>query len=425
MADEPQPRLSFLLDAPTAGSDGTVGRKLQIAKVADNLTDPRYGTFAITEGEVQQWSKNLAKLPGGIALIDFDHAADKPGPARRTEAAGWITAIGLDQGVPTADVEWTTAGESAIRDRRYLFFSPTYGNYRDETGTRHSDTLVGGALTNRPFLNMPMICLASAPAGEDGPWHPGAYQLDDAEPGASDSRRQMSTTATTPDLTKLAKALGLADDADETKILEAIAGLQKPDAGADTRKLAAALGVADDADETKLLEAIDSLRAAKATPDPDPAGTKTLEQQAVDAGYVLLSQTQADALNSAATKVPQLETQLKTLMDERVENTFQLAWDSAVDELRAAPAEEESIRALYAASPEATLKMLAARPKIANDVRRGSGNGDDALPPKGVDAERWELDRKVKSYMLEHEGCDYIRALEAVEGQYAFGGASA
>jgi phage I-like protein len=420
MADEPQPRISFLLDAPTVARDGTIGRKLQIAKVAADLSDPRYGKFEITADEVERWAKNLAKLPGGIALIDFDHAADKPGPARRTEAAGWMTAIRLDGGIPVADVEWTPAGESAIRDRRYLFFSPTYGPYSDETGAVHEDTCIGGALTNRPFLNMPVISLASAPTVLDGPWHPGAYQLDaDATLRPSDSRRQMETA----EIKRLAKALGLAEDATEAKVLEAIAALKAEPAGPDVRKLAKALGVDETADETKLLDAIADLRKA---PEPDPAGTpdaKTLEQQATAAGFVMLTKAQADSLNAAATEVPALKQTLKELTDARVEETWKREWNAAVDDLRVAPAEEEPIRELYDANPEATLKMLAARPKIVNDRRRSSGKGD-RVAPDGVDPEQWELDQRVQAYMLEHPGTDYIKALGAVEGHSAFGAAA-
>lgn len=470
MADDLK-RLQFLLDAPS-----DAGRSLQIAKLGA-FNDPRYGDFSITSDEVEQWAKNLARLPGGVALIDFDHAADKPAAARRTEAAGWITAIRLEDGVPRADVEWTPAGEAAIRERRYLFFSPTYGTHKDETGAKHEDTLIGGALTNRPFLNMPMICLASVPAGEGGPWHPGAYQLatftqaerdrlaasgaampdggfpirnrsdlqnairaigrardqaaarahivkraralgltdllpDGWGASASDSRRQMA--ARDLDTTKLLKALGLADDADEAKILEAIEALRAPE-GPDVAKLAKALGVSDDADEAKLLEAIGELREKGTSPD-----AKTLEQQARAAGFVMLTTAQAEALNSAASEVVTLKRDLRTLQDEKVEETFKLAWERAVDELRAAPAEEEAVRALYDANPDATLKMLEARPKIANDTRHGAGGNSrgDHTAPRGVLPDQWELDQKVQAYIAEHPGTDYMKALAAVEGTH-------
>jgi hypothetical protein len=406
---QPAPRLSFLLDAPA----GVAPAKLQIAKIGADFKDPRYGTFAITADEVAQWGHNLAKLPGQRALIDLDHSADKPGADRNTEAAGWITAITLEDGVPTATVEWTPLGETAIREKRYLFFSPTYGPWENEQGVCTEDTCIGGALTNRPFLNMPVISLAKAPASVDGPWHPGLVAA------ASDSRRQMSTPA---DLKKLAVALGLAEDADETKILEAITALKTPPVETPaTKELANALGLADDADAPKILEAVTALQAAAKDPEPT-VETKTLEQLATDAGKMLLDKTQVAMLNAAASKVPTLEASLKELTDERVENRFKLAWDAAVERLVVAPAEETSIRELYAAAPDATIKMLEARTTpVVNAARRGSGAGDDGVAPAGVDAASFALDKRVRAHMLESKEPDYLKALEQVQAADAQG----
>jgi hypothetical protein len=148
-----------LLDAPTS----TATAKVQIAKVGKGYRDARYGVFDITSDQVSRWSQNLAKLPGGRAPIDLDHLADRPD--RRTEAAGWILGVTLEGGVPFAEVEWTPLGKQAIEDRRYLFFSPTYGPWTDEHGATTQDVLMGGALTNRPFLNMPAISLSAAYLG--------------------------------------------------------------------------------------------------------------------------------------------------------------------------------------------------------------------------------------------------------------------
>jgi phage I-like protein len=114
--------VQVLLDAPTT----TVGR-IPIAQLGE-FKDGRYGEFKITRDNVENWSKNLARLPGGRALIDLDHAADRQ--PRNTEAAGWITKVGMDGDTPMADVEWTPAGQKAIEDKRYLFFSPSYDQPR-------------------------------------------------------------------------------------------------------------------------------------------------------------------------------------------------------------------------------------------------------------------------------------------------------
>jgi hypothetical protein len=147
---------TILLDAP----DQPVA-KVQIAKLGDDFEHGRYGKFSITASEVGDWKRNLSQLPGGRALIDEDHMADKPSPHRRTQASGWITDVALERGVPMATVEWTPRGEAAIRNREYLFLSPAFGPYKNEKGEQFDNTLMGAAMTNKPHLNMPAISLAS------------------------------------------------------------------------------------------------------------------------------------------------------------------------------------------------------------------------------------------------------------------------
>lgn len=375
MADQ---TFAFLLDAPQGAAPSTV----QIAKLGDSFKDPRYDEFAITVADVADWAKNLEKLPGGMALIDEDHLADKPGPARRTEASGWIKGVRLEDGVPLAEVEWTPKGRQAIEEKRYLFFSPVFGPYTDETGTTHSNVLTGGALTNKPFLNMPTISLSQAPFDQRMLTTLDATASSEAPSEPSDSRRQMSTQAT------------------------------------DFKQLAAALGIDESADEPKLLEAIKDLKE-KATAKPVEATAdepvKTLEQLAADDGKVLLDKTAVAALNSAASKVPTLEAKVKTLADAAHEANFKAAWDTAVEKLLAAPAEEEAVRELYDANPDATVKMLEARSPIANATPKGSGMTDEDEVPAGVNPGSFKLDKQVRSYMLDKSEPDYIKALEAVQ----------
>lgn len=165
---------TVLLDAP----DKPV-TKVQIAKLGDDFHHGKYGSFAITADEVAEWKQNLAQLPGGRALIDQDHQADRT--PRRTEASGWITDVELEDGVPMATVEWTPRGEKAIRDREYLFLSPSFGPYENEKGETFANTLQGAALTNRPHLAMPALQLASAERAR--------ALLDDAESGVTQAER--------------------------------------------------------------------------------------------------------------------------------------------------------------------------------------------------------------------------------------------
>lgn len=149
-------QISVLLDAPTS-----VASRMPLARLGD-YHDKRYGDFKITAGDVADWQKNLEKLPGGRALIDEDHLANKPSPHRNTKASGWITGIELDGKQAYGNVEWTPRGEAAIKNKEYLFASPTFGKYTNDAGAIFENTLSGAALTNKPFLtSMPQIMLAS------------------------------------------------------------------------------------------------------------------------------------------------------------------------------------------------------------------------------------------------------------------------
>lgn len=431
----------IILDAP----QGEPPARVQIAKLGDDFNDPRYGDFAITLEEVAEWNRNLALLPGGIALIDEDHLADKVGPARRTEASGWITGVQLEDDVPMASVEWTPKGKSAIEERRYLFFSPVFGPYTDERGVTHSNVLTGGALTNKPFLNMPAISLSTAAfdprmlddvsaeqrreyarsgiAMSDGSFY--IRNRTDLENAVRDFGRSGSRPDVKAHIVRRARALGATD-----MLPDGWAGApsdsprQMSTQATHLTKLAAALGLDEDADEPKLLEAIEQLtdKATAPATEPKPEPTKTLEQQADEQGKVLLDRTQVDALNTAASKVPALEETVKTLTDERHEARFRAAWDKAIDELRAAPAEEEAVRELYDANPDATLKMLDARTPIANATPKGSGAADEDEIPAGVKPESYLLDKQVRAFMVERSETDYMKALEAVQHLNAIGG---
>jgi Mu-like prophage I protein len=152
--------LMTLADLP----DLTAGKRprstIVVARLDDRLTDPRYGRFQISQSDVDDWKRNLAETFGGRVAIDADHSSDRGGGTR---AVGWITSIGQDGKLITADVEWTPRGAKAIRNGDYRHISPTFvANYSDEHGEKHGKALIGAALTNRPVLRkgMPMLSLS-------------------------------------------------------------------------------------------------------------------------------------------------------------------------------------------------------------------------------------------------------------------------
>lgn len=367
--------------------------ELQVAKVG-TFHDPRYGDFAITEGDVAKWKTNLSCLPGGKALIDLDHLSDKPSPHRRTEAAGWITDVDLVDGIPKAKVEWTPVGKSAIEEKRYQFFSPSFGQFRNDSGL-HEDVLTGGALTNKPFLNMATVQLAS----DDRVSRALLWNLDEESVkkvlemvagnvtrSRADSREPMKLTA---DILKL---LGIEDEAEQKKILD--------------------LAAEDDADEKKVLEAIEA-----AKPEPkreDEPVTKTLEQQAQDEGKIVLDKKSFSALNAGAEAGQAAKEQLDTL-------TLDTAFDKACAEGKAVAADKE----FYEELPlETAVKRLESAPKILNVKPIGKNvSADDLDAPAGVDAQSFQLDQEVRKHMAEKDMKpeEYVTALHAVEAKLGVG----
>ena len=118
-----------------------------------DYTDDRYGDFSLTREMVASWAKNLdagavTGTPGMLA-IDYDHSSQQG----VTKAAGWLRELRLDGDRILARIEWTQVGRAAIADGEYKYFSPTFSrSYKDDQGRELGDTLVGGALTNSPFL---------------------------------------------------------------------------------------------------------------------------------------------------------------------------------------------------------------------------------------------------------------------------------
>jgi phage I-like protein len=348
------PDVAFVVDAPLELAAGARSR-VQVAELG-SYWHGRYGDFKITATQVASWQANLTQHFQGELPIDLDHATDKGGS---TEAQGWIKGLSLQDGKVYADVEWTSLGESAIREKRYRYISPTFGPLKDEHGKGLGDALMRVALTNNPHFrsNMPAVTL-SADTG-----------FADRVGGPPDSRPAMSDLLKT-----LAKLHGLPEDADEAKVLEAVtAAKQKAE-----------------------------------QPPPPKTDTVTLEAAAAKEGKVLLSAEQVATLTADAAKGVKAETDLAAM-------TFDTAYSAALlkGRLDAKPETRQLHESIYAVDREKSLTLLASLPEgVANLTAKGEG-GDHGETPDGVDPDSFQLDRKVKARMADkHE--TYPIALDAV-----------
>lgn len=124
----------------------------------------------------------------GPLAIDYEHAQDLVAPhGQPAPAAGWVVALEDRGGAIWGQVEWTATAAQMIVERAYRFLSPAMRHTKDGVITR----LAGAGLVNRPALEMTAL-----------------------------SREQETEPM---NFKAIAQALGLAETADETAILAALA----------------------------------------------------------------------------------------------------------------------------------------------------------------------------------------------------------
>lgn len=107
------------------------------------------GEMEITTEDLRTMKRNFDRKLLKIDLaIDYSHEA-------WGKAAGWVQDVELrnnDQEL-WYTVEWNPGGAKALLDKEFRYFSAEFAiKYKDENATEWGPTLIGGGLTNRPFL---------------------------------------------------------------------------------------------------------------------------------------------------------------------------------------------------------------------------------------------------------------------------------
>lgn len=119
---------------------------------------PVYGTMDITPERVKRFADNVkVKVRGVEPSINYNHTGGE-------EAAGWVK-----DAEPRSDglwifVEWVTEAAQKIKEKKFKYFSAEFANsWEDSQGKKFMDVIIGGALTNRPFMkNLVPINLSEA-----------------------------------------------------------------------------------------------------------------------------------------------------------------------------------------------------------------------------------------------------------------------
>lgn len=110
---------------------------------------PIHGKIENTFERSQRFADNVNNnVRGQDISIDYEHKDQQ-------KAAGWVKQARADaqQGLMLL-VEWTKNAAQMIRDKEFRYFSPEYVDAWVEPKSKHkfTDVLLGGGLTNRPFL---------------------------------------------------------------------------------------------------------------------------------------------------------------------------------------------------------------------------------------------------------------------------------
>lgn len=153
---------------------------------------PTHGKLVFTPERIRRFVDSVkSKVRGIDPDIDYDHKKDV---AKGMSAAGWVRdAEQRDNGLWLL-VEWTKRAAQAIADKEYRYFSTEFvDEWTSPDGNKFTDVVLGGGLTNRPFLkNLEPVNLS---------------ELTDTD-----------NKENTMELAELARILGLPEDATEDAV---------------------------------------------------------------------------------------------------------------------------------------------------------------------------------------------------------------
>ncbi len=155
--DEKKLELHFDLSSLTF-SDDSVSKWLPILTLINNQTNGIFGKIDITKRDLKQFKENFDKgIPNTELPIDYFHENSKL-------AAGWIKQLSLknDESELWAFIEFTPNAVHKIREKEVRFLSADYFERFEnkKNGEVIKNVLMGGGLTNRPFLNFSPIKLS-------------------------------------------------------------------------------------------------------------------------------------------------------------------------------------------------------------------------------------------------------------------------
>lgn len=338
------------------------------------LRDGRGGDLdAGGQAEMQAVVERTRAYFGAVDLmIDYDHElvrSQKQGG--RAEAAGWIKELQVRADGIYGRVEWTAAAAEKIKAGAYRYISPWFQALKN--GRVHQ--LLNAALVNMPALDLEAIAASII----------------------------VNPSEEIP-MDKIAKALGLADNASQDAIL---AGINERHT-----KLAAAAGLKADAKFDDIVASVTN----------SVAGVTRIAAAVGLAADAKIEDITAAAAGKSSEFVPaeqfnQLKTRLDTLTASVSKRDVDEAVQGAMDESKIAPSQEEWARG-YAEKDLAGFQAYAA---AAQPIVAPQGKGQEVVTEKVGDLTPGQIAAKAQAYIAEQGKAglviDIVAAVDHVTAQ--------
>lgn len=349
-ADGASTALCSALPIPAADGASTAPEYIHLLPAGEIRTVDGRGPYRVRDVEALM----RASMEGGARLvIDENHATDLAAP--RGEAAparGWIVALQSRQDGIWGQVEWTEAGRRLVADKAYRNISPAIRHLADGTVT---------GVLRASLVNMANLRGLAALHQQDG-------NMDF--------------------LAKLRQELGLKDDADEAAVLAAVKSASTASThAAQLPAIAKAAGLAENAEVSAILGAVTTLA------DPAkraPAEAVTALQQQLTALSTGWAREKAETAVDAAIKAGKIAAP-KEMRDHYIAR--HMADPAAVDKELGAmvslhrpgggslipPAPDKDGRAPVDDSEASIIALMGVDPEAFKKARAAEGSRDGAL----------------------------------------------
>lgn len=141
--------VSYLVDLSTVtlSEENGVASSWVHALPVGMYKHPMYGEIKITPERVKRFAENVnVKVRGIDESINYVHN-------NNDVAAGWTKKAEARENGVWLFVEWVKDAAQAIKEKKWRYFSAEYQDeWEDPKGNKYQDVILGGALTNRPFM---------------------------------------------------------------------------------------------------------------------------------------------------------------------------------------------------------------------------------------------------------------------------------